>query len=134
MNPTYNHGGHRKGEIMRPIKFRVFINGKFYYWGIEPGSTTWWLQAPPPSNISMAELDQALQNSQQFTGLLDSEGTEIYEGDILKWVGLVFPITIDTFHGYRFMFGKDQLCKAYVAEGKIIGNVDEDPGLANDQS
>lgn len=64
----------------------------------------------------------------QFTGLRDKNGREVYEGDILKSHGLVLPIYIDDFHGLRFMWGKDQLCKAW-AEGEVIGNIHENPEL-----
>ena len=65
----------------------------------------------------------------QYTGLKDKNGKEIYEGDIIEWFGLKLPVTVDCFHGYRFMFGKDQLYKAVGTDGKIIGNIYENPEL-----
>jgi len=65
------------------------------------------------------------------SGNMPSEwkGWPLYEGDILKWLSLIFPITIQDFHGYRFMFGKDQLCRIFTKEGKIIGNIWENHEL-----
>ena len=65
----------------------------------------------------------------QYTGLKDSAGVEIYEGDILRWVSIVYPITVNEFHGYRFMYGKDELSKSYAEYGIIIGNIYENPEL-----
>jgi len=66
----------------------------------------------------------------QYTGLHDSEGKEIYEGDIVAVSPYrKYAITVDNFHGYRFMWGKGQLYKSVAIDGKIIGTIYENPEL-----
>lgn len=62
---------------MRELKFRqpIFREGKFeswHYWGYTEGGFV------SPANADLERL------SQQFTGLKDKTGKEIYEGDFLK--------------------------------------------------
>lgn len=114
---------------MRPIKFRAWdnLNKEMYY-----------LDAPRlDANLGTVRFDAHRPFSEQFwlmqfTGLLDKSGKEIYEGDILQYVGIVFPVTVDDFHGYRFMHGKDQLTKAVAIYAPILGNIHEHPALLGD--
>jgi len=78
---------------------------------------------------------KALQDAyplMQFTGLLDKSGKEIYEGDILKsgnQADEAHPVTIDYYHGLRFMIGKNYLVRADALSGEVIGNIYENPEL-----
>ena len=65
---------------MREIKFRqpIYINGKFTKWHY------WGFTERDHSFIGPATGDGRMDNF-QFTGLTDSEGVEIYDGDIVEF-------------------------------------------------
>lgn len=104
-----------RGIILREIKFRQWSSGCFHYWGHGVGSFT-----GPLSN----RLDIP---SEQFTGLHDKNGKEIYEGDILSDGETVF------FDGGGFtpfaIPGWEITTKADCIE--VIGNIHENPELLN---
>ena len=115
---------------MREIKFRQWDKStkSFHYWGYitEHGLEKRYgkyFQSP------LGPMDDDLRESQQFTGLFDKNGREIYEGDILENKG---------FHNLRCFIEWDEKrgCWPYYApreKFEIIGNIYENPELLEDE-
>ena len=69
----------------------------------------------------------------QFTGLLDKNGKEIYEGDIVKWANGKDAVDEVIYSGDRFLLhnlGAPSLAKISI-DCEIIGNIYENPELTN---
>lgn len=72
---------------------------------------------------------------QQFTGLTDKKGREIYDGDIVKsvhWNPEIMQVCFD--RGAFYLAGADRHELAdikYVSEFEVIGNIYENPDLIN---
>lgn len=64
-----------------------------------------------------------------FSGLHDKDKKDIYDGDIVMWLGDILPISVQPTHGMRFMMGKDTLSKGMAERSKVIGNIYEHPNL-----
>jgi len=110
---------------MREIKFRAWDKDekKYLHWGTDRDD----ILSAIPRGMGDEWTERCVV--EQFTGLYDKNGVEIYEGDILRCLGMTFLVYVEGFHGFRFMWGKDQITKAYAQEGGIVGNIHENPDL-----
>ena len=134
---------------MREIKFRAWdpINNEFTYWGFGDvnGTGAHWT-AP-----QFAQDRRVNYIHEQFTGIQDANGVDIYEGDIVQWsyedsggrsfIGLVvagpsFEIIIDDWgvthysNGFAIQFVDGSGYKSF--DGRpltVIGNIHEHPNL-----
>lgn len=122
---------------MRPIKFRVWnAKRKEMVVGMPLPMLAGWITAKYPN------LDDEIYI--QFTGLLDKNGKEIYEGDILAYsqMGLQKDVFGDIrFHEGSFVIWMGKELKAsvdtydpYISIGncivyEVIGNIHENPEL-----
>jgi len=81
----------------------------------------------------------------QYTGLKDSNGVEIYEGDIVVYIGEEWDKKevkygyqiVDAFEGVGFNLwshygDKSKPCDRLQKEVKVIGNIHENPELLNE--
>ena len=69
---------------------------------------------------------------QQYTGLKDKNGKEIYEGDILSYKGVHRVgngVSVVSFDDGSFMIDEDIASKDWAAEHEVIGNIFENPEL-----
>lgn len=120
---------------MREIKFRAWDGSKMFQVAALDFTLDYvegfmlWKPSGPDKETRVYE-DASKCVLMQYSGLKDRNGKDIYEGDILQWREKALPITVETFHGIRFMWGQDYLCHAYaVLGGEVIGNIHENPDL-----
>jgi uncharacterized phage protein (TIGR01671 family) len=121
---------------MREIKFRYTVKREsgyvfsriFTISEIEIGEVIVW------ANANIVDLDRV--NREQFTGLLDKNGREIYEGDIVQCSDAAFYriVTYLTIRASFFFVHRDSWYPAAVAttshaETVVVGNIHENPEL-----
>jgi hypothetical protein len=107
---------------MREIKFRVWDNQGDFYWGEREGMDF--------KKIAFNFYDSLFEECrlvfQQYTGLLDKNGKEIYEGDFIRFDNQegVWPDQVgrNIEVKYPFICGNAHL-------GEVIGNIFENKDL-----
>ena len=113
---------------MRELKFRIWNELQFVT------KSEVYIKA---SNGSLWDYDDgnlwsATAKIQQFTGLLDKNGVEIYEGDILSYEGIHKVgdgISIVSFKDGSFRFGDEFADQDSANYYEIIGNIFENSEL-----
>ena len=114
--------------MSRAIKFRQYVDGKWYQWGF----------GLPDNGNGFASPVSLKAPSYQFTGLLDKNGKEIYEGDIVagEWESSLPRRTVTTIGQVGFGEGCFQLRVEIEASAlrlydslEVIGNIYESPEL-----
>ena len=128
---------------MREIKFRAWEaqRSKMYWWELEWGNKygegSGWLCAVPwgekrtyhPDNRWTLSPDGVV--IMQYTGLKDSRGREIYEGDVVKDAGgrIMQVFWNELTHGWWFQEGDTHIDHINLNGLQVVGNIHEHPEL-----
>lgn len=122
---------------MREIKFRLWDKRSKELMPTDKN-----LQFYDKENYWIADIEDALINKErfelmQYTGLKDKNGTEIFEGDIIKgWSNCTYTVTFVEKRGGYYPFAQGDGCgccddevESDPSECTVIGNCYENPEL-----
>ena len=115
---------------MREIKFRAWHDQtKKMYTLI----TLQWLEALYIGGIGafnevMYEVDETV-HLMQYTGLTDKNGTEIYEGDVVRGYGVTTRVRYNNIGYSPFTVSVEKYERFRASNCEVIGNIYENPEL-----
>ena len=132
---------------MRELKFRVWVKDEERYYDesdeesymiVPNGNVTYTSEPYEEDGVWFTDTTSATSDVivEQYTGLKDKNGKEIYEGDIVTLNGEWEEIEHDdcsivTFENgcFRVGDGYENEAGSYLSDWRIIGNIHEDPEL-----
>ena len=94
---------------------------------LDPLSPVWFEESSWQDDDYAVCADNVGFDLMQFTGLLDKNGKDIYEGDILSFNSRP-PVGSVSFHSGSYWVADAVLGRASV-QGEVIGNIYENPEL-----
>ena len=114
---------------MRAIKFRQWSGDRFFTWGLLDDGFGMHFKSPSSGN----KFNPTNSEHEQFTGLLDKNGVEIYEGDIIECWGVNLKIVWDESDASFFADSPNsniyESGQEWGSNCVVIGNIHEAPEL-----
>ncbi len=121
---------------MQQIKFRAWDKEKEVFYQSDDGHGFEFCLSPMAGNYVSTLNGETLLDSdipwQQFTGLLDKNGKEIYEGDIITWYDSGVERNVEVKWEYAsWVVDTTKMSLFHYCEyiGEVIGNIYENPEL-----